>query len=193
VSFKYFILDVNETKDSLHNMDLLNIDPTIHEKSLVSTNMKKLYKWDDLKFSENMKPLREVQENEMYFCVNYKGSTLARIIENKISFMDDDFNILFEMDDLKSLFDYKPIDGSCCEDYRNSVNNGNLTSFSVINDNCLFYYETCDLLDCRNWIYCNGFPFREDGKVKLLMYEYYSCGISTQYMNKITNLYILKS
>lgn len=197
----FFVLGVDKTKDELYNKNLGDVVPSEHDKELISHNKRYLYQWSDLKFPPNMTSITDVNENEQYYSVNYKGSVVAKICGYCIKFYDVHLNVVYEINNFLDLINYKPMVVKCCNEHKNTPN----VIITKINDNCLFYYESIDLLDTKHWIICNGlenvycydfskeeivlfenrsldyfvadgFPFRENSKIKLMMYEYYPAG-----------------
>lgn len=205
----FFILNVDETKNKLYDKNLGNVVLSEHDKhykhykQLISSNNKLMYQWNDLTFPKNMTPVMEIYNNEKLFLVNYKGSIMAKIYKYTIEFYNEKFNIVYKINNFLDLINYKSIKVKCCNEHKKFSKPDVMVV--KINDNCLFYYESINLIDTKHFIFCNGIenkycydftkeeniifknhsldffvtngiPFREGNKVKLLMYEYYPSG-----------------
>lgn len=170
---------------------ILNID---------ETKNKQMYYWNDLTFPKNMTPVMEIYDNdEKWFSINYKGSIMAKICDFTIEFYDENFVVVYKINNFFDLLNYKSIKIECCYEHQ-MIYKPNVEIIKIY-DNCLFYYESIDLV-CNKHQMCNGMenkycydfineknvifknntldfyvrsgiPFREDNKVKLLMYEYF--------------------
>jgi hypothetical protein len=221
---KYFIISTYNSKDYLHNMNLVNVNLNDYKNNTISNCNKKLYKWEDFDDNFNVNELTHILEDNHdsnYFNIKWNNNyTIAKIYNlnnNKmIAFMNDNLEELKIMN-LKDLFNYTKIQTNCCEEHIHNINNDIINKFATINDNCLLYYESCDLFDCKQFIICNGkeniycfdftnnkevhfanknidyfcssgLPFRQNHNVKLLLDEWYPAGNWESIYNNIDDV-----
>lgn len=198
-----FIIDlVNVTyKHITTNYDITNLNAVGKMYFTVKTTEELLvFHWNDLlKVNEELVPIHTFHSDVKIYPINWRESVICKttVDSQDFEFLDKNLNLLITQN-IKDLFkDYKPI--------QENDENDNIMSIVSINDNCFMYLECRELVDGSHYIikeglkhiYCldltnnkeilfengkiehfieNAIPYRHNGKVKYIAYEWYPAG-----------------
>lgn len=159
-----------------------------------------IFNWSDLlNLNEELVPIHKLHSDVTIYPINWRESVICKTTfdTKDVEFLDENFNVLFTQN-VKDLFkDYKPIE--------DTNENDIIKSIISVNNNCFMYLECRELIDCKYYIikeglkhiYCldltnnkeikfengiiehfieNVIPYRYNGKVKYIAYEWYPAG-----------------
>jgi hypothetical protein len=198
-----FIIDlVNVTyKNVITNFDITNLNPIGQKYFTVKTEeLLLVFHWSDLlTMNEELKPINTFPPDITIYPVNWQESSICKITEGSTNFefLDEHFNIMFNVHINDIFKKYKPIE--------TQIEDDDIMTMVSVNDNCFVFLECRELVEERSHIiepglknvYCfdltnnteitfengeiehfieNIIPYRYNGRVKYIAYEWYPAG-----------------